>query len=129
VCRLRHRLLVFPVVVYLVPGAGGLTQEIYTETLFEREVLRFRYDAIGLPDLSADDYRELENPLAPALSALMRPGRLGRLAQKVASLRRVLLSEVDEARKSLLVNVIEKYLPLSAAEAAQFETLIGQEEA
>ena len=124
--RLRHRLPVFPVVVYLVPGAGGLTQEIYKETLFDREVLRFRYDAIGLPDLSADDYRELENPLAPALSALMRPGRLGRLAQKVSSLRRVLLSGVDEARKSLLVNVIEKYLPLSVSEQAELDVLLNQ---
>jgi hypothetical protein len=126
--RLRHRLPVFPVVVYLAPGAGGLVRETYTESLFDEEILRFHYHAIGLPDLSADDYRELDNPLAPALSALMRPSRFGRLSQKVHCLRRVLVSDVDEARKSLLVNVIEKYMSLSLAEQAEFETVMEQDE-
>jgi len=120
---------VLPIVVYLVPGAGGLTQETHTEVVFDRTVLRFEYDAVGLPDLEAEEYRDRANPLAPALSALMRPGPAGRLAQKMQALRRVLLSDVDEARKSLLVNVIETYLPLSATEALQFEALMGQEQA
>ena len=54
--RLRRRLPVMPIVVYLAPGAGGLVQEVYTEAIFDHEVLRFTYDAIGLPDLQAEDY-------------------------------------------------------------------------
>jgi hypothetical protein len=127
--RLRHRLRVFPIALFLAPGAGGLVRETYVESLFDEEVLRFQYHAVGLPDLSADDYRESANPLAPALSALMRPGSLGKLALKVESLRRVLVSNVDEARKSLLLNVVERYMPLSIAEEVEFVSLIGQEEA
>jgi len=127
--RLRLRLPVLPIVVYLVPGAGGLTRETHTEAVFDRTVLRFEYEAVGLPDLASEDYLELNNPLAPALSALMRPGPTGRLAQKLQSLRRVLLSDVDEARKSLLVNTIETYLTLSATEELQFEALMGHKEA
>jgi len=97
--------------------------------VFDRAVLRFEYEAVGLPDLDAEHYLDLDNPLASALSALMRPGPTGRLAQKLQSLRRVLLSDIDEARKSLLVNTIETYLPMSGSEALQFEALLGQEEA
>ena len=39
--RLRHKMPVFPVVVYLAPGAGGLVEETYTEALFGRNVLTF----------------------------------------------------------------------------------------
>lgn len=56
----------FPVVVFLSPGAGGLTRAVYQEVLFGEEVLRFQYACVGLPDLQADEYQELANPLAPA---------------------------------------------------------------
>jgi hypothetical protein len=123
--RLRYKVPVFPVVLYLAPGAGGLTREEYTEGLFGEDILRFRYRAIGLPDLSADDYREQANPLA-ALSALMQPSQLGRLVQKYRSIRQALASPVDEARKALLVNLIEQYLPLNAEEETEFAQLLGQ---
>jgi hypothetical protein len=96
---------------------------------FEEDILTFRYRAIGLPDLSADAYREQANPLAPALSALMKPGRLGLLAEKYRSMQQTLLSSVDEARKSLLLNLIETYMPLNAEQEAEFAQLLGQEEA
>ncbi len=122
--RLRRRLPVLPIVVYLVAGAGGLTREVHTEAVFDTTVLRFEYEAVGLPDLEAEDYVKLDNPLAPALSALMRPGPTGRLAQKLQSLRRVLSSDVDEARKSLLVNLIQTYSPLNVAEEAELNAQI-----
>ena len=125
--RLRRRLPVMPIVVYLVPGAGGLTQETHTETVFDRTVLRFEYEAVGVPDLEAEDYLKLDNPLAPALSALMRPGPTGRLAQKLQALRRVLLSGVDDARKSLLINIIQMYSPVSLADEAGLMAQIEQE--
>lgn len=86
--RLRQKKRVFPVVVYLVPGAGGITVETYTERFFEddeQEILSFRYHCVGLPDLAADDYQELDNPLAPALSALMKPGALRRACRRRAA--------------------------------------------
>jgi hypothetical protein len=57
----------------LAPGAGGLTSERHIEGLWGRETLRFVYDAIGLPDLPAEEYLERPSILAPALSAQPRP--------------------------------------------------------
>lgn len=126
--RLRYKLPVFPVALYIVPGTGGITHETYQESLFGENILNFQYAAIGLPELQADEYLDSDNPLAPALSALMKPSALGRAAQKLVSLQRILVSPVDEARKVLLTNIIETYLKLSAEEEAQYETLTSQSE-
>ena len=64
-------MLVFPVVVYLVAGMGGLNEVDYEERLFGQAILTFRFQAVSLPDLLSADYRAVDNPLAPALSALM----------------------------------------------------------
>jgi hypothetical protein len=50
------------------------------------------------------------------------------VAQKLRSLRKALASELDEARKALLVNVIETYLPLEGAEAQEMQRQLGQQE-
>jgi hypothetical protein len=126
--RLRYKMPVFPVVVYLTPGAGGLTEETHTETLFGNTILTFRYQCVGLPDLSADDCRESANPLAVALSALMKQSRLGRTLQKILSVQRTVLSDLDEARKALLLNVIETYLKLNETDEEEFRRMMGQGE-
>ncbi|MGH8066228.1 MAG: Rpn family recombination-promoting nuclease/putative transposase [Candidatus Entotheonellia bacterium] len=126
--RLRYKVPVFPVVVYLVARTGGLSEVAYEERLFGQAILTFRFQSVGLPDLASDDYRAVDNPLAPALSALMQPGSLGRTLQKALSLRQTLGSPVDEARKSLLINIIETYMRLSETEDEEFRRLIRQEE-
>ena len=124
--RLRYKLRVFPIVLYIVPGTGGITYETYVESLFEKDILTFEYAAVGLPELKAEDYIESDNPLAPALSALMQPLALGRAAQKLVSLQQVLSSGVDEARRVLLTNLIETYLTLSTEESVEYESLVSQ---
>ena len=57
----------------------------------------------------------IENPLGLALSALMKPSRLGRVIQGYRSLRALARAQLDEARLALLTNIIEIYLPLQAA--------------
>lgn len=126
--RLRHQLHILPIAVFLSPGSGGLTKERHVERLFDRDVSVFTYDAVGLPDLNADDYQTKDNPLAPALSALMRPSALGKVAQKYQSLRAMAQSGVDEARLALLTNVVETYLILDAVERQRFEALISTPE-
>lgn len=121
--RLRLKLPVFPVVVYLTKGAGGIVVEEYQESLFGVDNLMFRYNAIGLPDLKAEDYLEKENILALALSALMRGERAKRVSRKLQALDRVVKAGVDEARRSLLINVVDRYLELSAEEELEFNRL------
>lgn len=51
---------------------------------------------------------------------------MSRVLRQVLSLKRVFLSDLDEARKSLLVNLIESYLPLSSAEEVEFNMVIEE---
>ena len=53
--RLRYKVPVFPVVVYLTAGSGGLREAVYEETLFGQTILTFHFQGVGLPDLAADD--------------------------------------------------------------------------
>lgn len=128
--RLKHQLPVYPIVIYLAPGAGGLTQERHEERVFEEQIDLFSYHAVGLPDLLADDYdyEQKQNPLAPALSALMKPSRLGSVVQKYRSLRAMALLQVDEARRALLTNVLETYLPLEDEEQEELDRMIAAPE-
>jgi 4-hydroxy-tetrahydrodipicolinate synthase len=115
-------------VIYLSPGTGGLTTERHEERVFEREVNVFTYNAVGLPDLSADDYQESGNPLGPALGALMKTSRLGKVAQKYQALRAMAASRVDEARKALLANVVETYLILADDEQTALKAMVSRPE-
>jgi hypothetical protein len=127
VWRLRRRQRVFPIVVYLSPGTGGIVEEEYSERLFGRQLLTFRYAAVGLPDLRADDYRQSANPLSVALSATMRPSAEGRLAQKFDALLRIARSRLEEGQKLVLATVVESYLKLNAAEDAAFREALIRE--
>ena len=127
--RLRYKLPVFPIVLYLAPGTGGITSETYSESLFGQDILTFRYAALGVPDLNADDYLEQANPLAPALAALMKASAQGPARQKQISLQRVATSDIDDARKFLLNNIIETYLKLTEDEQERFEQMLEQPEA
>jgi hypothetical protein len=111
--RFRAKRPVYPIIIYLSPGTGGIVREEYTEVLFDETLLSFRFAAVGLPDLSADDYRESENLLGVALSALMQGSGIGPVLQKWQAIRRILTSSLDESRKILLATVVENYLLLS----------------
>jgi hypothetical protein len=124
--RLRFKLPVFPIVLYIVPGTGSNTRETYVESLFGEEILNFQYVVVGLPEMQADDYLESDNPLAPALSALMQPAQVGRAMQKIVSLRRTANSGVDDARRLLLANLIETYLRLNVEEETEFQRVISE---
>ncbi len=125
--RLRHRLPVFPIVLYL-RGGGESTVEEYQEELFGQEQLRFRYRSVALARLSAEEYVGA-SPLGAALAALMRRGKTrDRLLFRREMLRRVLESELDDALKYVLVNVIETYFRLSGEEVERFRRLISGKE-
>jgi hypothetical protein len=121
--RLRREVPVLPVVVYLQPGAGGITRERFAAGLWGRETLRFEYDALGLPDLSAEEYLANPSALAPALSALMRAPGMDRVARAFRALERVARTDVDEARRFLLAYVVDHYMKLTDDEAEELKAL------
>lgn len=126
--HLRHRLPVFPIVVYLARGAGGLGVEVHEESVFDKRVLMFAYHRVGIPDLSAKEYLPSNNPLAFGLAALMRAGEQHPAALKVKCLLGIARALVDEARKALLLNCVETYLRLDEQEEKLYEELVKQPE-
>ncbi|MDX1933099.1 MAG: Rpn family recombination-promoting nuclease/putative transposase [Capsulimonadales bacterium] len=125
--RQRWKEAVFPIVIYLSPGTGGIVREEYAEEVFGDRILTFAFTAVGLPDLRAEDYCDRENPVGVALSALMRPGRLEPARRKWDALRRIVRNEPDESRKVLLTNIVENYLILSDTDRIAFEEIVARD--
>lgn len=117
--RLRTKHMILPIVLYLGRGAGGIVPETYVESVLDWEILLFRYMSIGLGDLSAEDFAEKENILAAPMSALMHGEQTDRIDRKIRACERLHKTDLDDARKSMLLYMIDTYLPLSEAEEAE----------
>lgn len=124
--RMHHRLPVFPVVLYLRGGPTSAIEE-YREELFGQAQLRFCYRSVALARLSAEEYVGTR-PLGAALAALMRRRKGRELELRREMLRDVLESDLDDAAKYLLVNVIETYFELSEEDTKKFRRLISGKE-
>lgn len=121
--RLRHGLLVLPVLVNLKGGRPGLHREALAEGFEEVATASFRYRAFSLSGCRAEDYLALVEPLAWALAALMRRGRWSRAEQKIECLRRIAAAELSGSRRWLLGNWVGTYLQLHGRDAAEYERL------
>ena len=126
--RLRHDLLVVPILVNLKGGRPGVELEVLEEGFEPLATGVFRYRVLGLSGCQAEDWLSRPEPVAWAFAALMRPGRWSRAELKLACLRRVGESEVAGGRKEILVNWVETYVELTPEDAAEFRHLLEQEE-
>ena len=70
--RRSYGLPVFPIALFLRVGHGGITRDVYEETLWGKSLIRFEYFSIGLPALDGVTYHRGPNLLGLALSALMK---------------------------------------------------------
>jgi len=125
--RLRNRQPIVSVVLLPFTRTGAVRRVRYTETLFGEEYIGLEYWQIGLRDLAAEEYVVADSLLGTALAALMRPGPEGRADLKIAIIRRLRDSDVDEARTLLLVNLVETYLTLDEAEEAVLRARLQEE--
>jgi len=124
---LRYRLPIFPIAVYLATSPGQPSTETYRVVLLGHEVLRFVYECVGLSALAASEYWAMGSPVAGALAALMDRSSVSEpLTLRALMLKRVAQSDLDDARKFLLVNFIQTYYPLAADEGEAFERLLFQ---
>ena len=126
--RLRHCLPVVSVVLILRGGPAGLHREMRTERFAGLYTAGFCYRAFGLSRCQAEDYLSRPEPLAWALAALMRPGRLSRAELKLACLRRIAAAGLRGNQSFLLVNFVETYLQLTGPQAKDFDRLRQQVE-
>ena len=115
--RLRYKLPIFPIVVYLRRGRKGLATEEYRETLFDTEILRFRYESVQLARLDAEEYLERGGPMGAALAALMDRSDRSRSRNleslRVSMLRKVVESALDQTKQLSRRDVLP---PVRAAE-------------
>ncbi len=131
--RQREDLPVIPIALVLYRGREGIALEEYTEAVFGRTYLAFRYLQISLPRLNAVEYARTGGVLGAALAVMMRlpPKREARIDVHLAGLRRVRealeAGQVDEARAFLLVNLIATYLPLSSDERSALQVQLEQQ--
>ena len=98
-------------------------------TVLGQRRLRFWYQSVSLAKLDAEEYVGKGNPVAAALAALMNR-RTSRepLALRALMLQVVAGSELDDARKFLLMNLIETYFKLSPDHQKRFRRLVSEEE-
>ncbi len=126
--RSRHELPLIPMVVYLRGGPAGVNKEIHREHVLGEEMVRFHYFSFGLSGSSADEHLERTEPLAWALSSLMREENLRRGRHKMEALRRIVRADVSPNRKHLLARCVEYYLELDSHERKEFEDMLAQRE-
>jgi len=124
---LRRRRPAISAVLLPFSGRGGVRKARYVETLFGEDYIKLEYWRIELPSLPAENYTAGASLLGVALAALMRPGPGGRAELKIAIVRRLRESDLDEARLFLLVNVVKTYLTLDEAEQVDYRARLQQE--
>ena len=111
------------VVVFLHGGPPGPHWTDQTERVFEREIHRFNYLSFGLSKMPAQTLLDRPEPLAWALAALCRPGKMGKAHLKLELLRKIATAPVSEVERFLLANGVETYLQLTGRAAEEYAAL------
>ena len=93
-----------------------------TETVLGQELTLVEYWQIAVRDLDAAGFLEAVPTLAAGFAALMRIPKRDRVRVKAALLDRLRQSDLDEARRFLLLNLIESYLTLDDQETVSLRT-------
>jgi hypothetical protein len=119
----RHDGQVLSILVCLRSRRAGVCAEPLEGLLSGPAFPDFRFVTFGLSGCSADEYLERPEPLAWALAALMDPRTWSRPEHKLACLRRIAQSDLEEDHKLLLADCVEMYLQLTPDEARDYETL------
>ncbi len=125
---LRYDIEILPVVVFSDESVWQKPiANIFKLEVAGRSIVRFEYQSVKLKALNYRDYLGSENPLAFALMAKMNYNRREQVRLKADFLRLILGSRIDEARRSLLVEFVETYVPLMGNDFIEFQELIHTE--
>ena len=126
--RLRHELLVLPILVNLRGGRPGAELEILAEGVETAAPVIFPYRVLGLSGCRAEDWLARPEPIAWAFAALMRSRTWSRAELKIECLRRITSAGVTGRGKEVLVNWLKTCVKFSGENAAEFERLLELEE-
>ena len=125
----RHRCPILPIVINLTGGARDVTEKEYRHDVYGREVMAFRYYALGLERSQAEAYLARPQPLAWALTPLMQPGRLRPAEHLHACHSRLAGARLSEEDRLLLINCVETYLELSDDDRREYDAMTVEERA
>lgn len=109
--RILRRKRVFPIAILLLPSKDGLTWETYKETLFDEELLNFRYARVGIRSLLSEIYLQKPDAVAAALAVLMKYRKPRSAEIKLAALRKIIESDLTAGDKLFLIDFVEVYVP------------------
>jgi hypothetical protein len=127
--RYFHRALdwfelpVIPMALYLRVAAEGLGWEVYELVYWDQRFVEFTFPYAALPGLDGVKYIESSNPLAWALSGLMRIDPARRAWAKAEALRRIEECRTDRTRRGILVECLETYTRLDEEQQEEFDRL------
>ena len=125
--RLRHELLILPILLNLRGGRPGVSLEVLKEGVGAARVT-FPYHLLGLSGCQAEEWLARPEPIAWAFAALMRSKSWSRAELKIECLRRVRKSEVTGFRKEVLVNWLIACVRLTGKNAAEYKRLLELED-
>lgn len=114
---------VLSIVVFLHGGPAGPRWIDRTQEVSGERIHHFRYLSFGLSRLPAEALLDRPEPLAWALAALARPGKLGRARLKLELLRKIASASIEEGERFLLTNCVETYLELKGRTAEEYAAL------
>jgi hypothetical protein len=125
--RLRRRLPILPIAVYLKPGFGGITVGRYEERTLSVPVVQFQYHLIALPDLTSTDLPP-DNPLAHVFWSFLRDRPQDPVELRLRAYRGIARTTGDPGRRALLVGFTDAYTKLTAAQVRELRTRAQQSE-
>lgn len=123
---LRHDLAPITILLNLSGGKSGIYRTIHREQVGGLTLLCFHYHVFGVAGCLAQEYLRRPEPLAWALAALMRPGEWSLARQKIECLRRLTGVPLDDARRFLLVNLVETYLHLEGHDLEEYHAMLAE---
>ena len=124
--QLQEKLPVFPIVVFLKGGPRGIAWQKYPIKVLHFVICEFNFLALGVAHMDAEQLLGSPHPLAWALAAFAHTTR-GKAWLKLACLKRITHSNLDDVRQFLLVDAVETRLELQGEDALQFRRLLQQE--
>lgn len=126
--RLRHKLLVLPILLNLRGGRPGAGLEVLEEGIEDEATGIFRYRVLGLSGCCAEEWLARPEPVAWAFAALMRSRTWSRAELKIECLRRISQSAETGFRKEVLVNWLQTCVKLTGKHAAEYRRLLELDE-
>jgi hypothetical protein len=124
--RLRHRLPVLPIAVFLQPPAGG-AESSYEEYVFGLRTIRFEYHLLVLPQVRRASLPDT-NPVTHALTPLVAGRPEDPVELTLTALSGIAHTATDPARQALLGSFVGAYVRLNPEQQADLTRRLADNE-